>query len=210
MNDENISADKLYKILHYSKRKTKYLLDNGIIPSIDTGKKTWRYQVKMSDVQFYLSHKQAFLVPVGMFNAKTKNVEMRPEPVDMECLLNVLFARLENYPDALTVAQAADASLFSEKAICDAIANDSLYAENVLQVRYIPKQKLIAYTKNRIKHGRLPLCKPQMELLNKLTEERKNGENDTKSGRKNDGELSGCTGCRRRNKNIELMQNESK
>lgn len=200
MSEEYISADKLYKILHYSKRKTKYLLDNGIIPCVDTGKKTWRYQVKVSDVEYYQKHKRDFLLPMGMFNAEAKRIEIYYEPADMERLLEVVLMRLQEYPDALTVAQAVDATFFSEKAICSAIKKGLLHAENVLQVRYIPKHKLMVYTRNRIKHGRLPLCKPQMELLNKLTEERINGENDTENGRKNNGKISGRSGCRRHHK----------
>ena len=84
MSDEYISADKLYKILHYSKRKTKYLLDNGIIPCVDTGKKTWRYQVKMSDVMYYQKHKRTFPLPAGMFNSKITKVEIHYEPTDMD------------------------------------------------------------------------------------------------------------------------------
>ncbi len=83
-SEEYISADKLYKILHYSKRKTKYLLDNGIIPCVDTGKKTWRYQVKMSDVMYYQKHKRTFPLPAGMFNSKITKVEIHYEPTDMD------------------------------------------------------------------------------------------------------------------------------
>lgn len=182
MSDEYISADKLYKILHYSKRKTKYLLDNEIIPSIDTGKKTWRYQIKMSDVEYYLKHKRAFKLPVGIFNAKTSQMGIHYEPVDIERLLEILSTRLEDYPDALTVSQAAEASLFSIKALCDAIASGKLHAEKILQILYIPKQKLQIYLTKRLNCGRLPLCKLQMKLLNKIMEERVNDEGN---GRKN-------------------------
>ena len=42
-NEEIITKEQLYKILHISKRRAKFLLDNGYIPCIDTGKKTRRY-----------------------------------------------------------------------------------------------------------------------------------------------------------------------
>ena len=48
--EEIITKEQLYKILHISKRRAKFLLDNGYIPCVDTGKKTRRYQIKMSDV----------------------------------------------------------------------------------------------------------------------------------------------------------------
>lgn len=53
-NEEIITKEQLYKILHISKRRAKFLLDNGYIPCVDTGKKTRRYQIKMSDVQEFI------------------------------------------------------------------------------------------------------------------------------------------------------------
>ena len=49
-----ITKEQLYQILHISKRRAKFLLDNGYIPCVDTGKKTRRYQIKMSDVQNFI------------------------------------------------------------------------------------------------------------------------------------------------------------
>ena len=49
-----LATSDIYKILHISKRRAKFLLDNGYIPCIDTGKKTRRYQIKMSDVQEFI------------------------------------------------------------------------------------------------------------------------------------------------------------
>ena len=48
---EYLSGDRLYRFLHISKRKMKYLLENGYIPVIDTGKKTYRYRVKKDDAE---------------------------------------------------------------------------------------------------------------------------------------------------------------
>ena len=46
-----LSADELYRYLHISKRKLKYLLENDYIPCIDTGKKTHRFLIKASDAK---------------------------------------------------------------------------------------------------------------------------------------------------------------
>lgn len=40
-----ISLDQLRVICHIAKRTASYLVTNGIIPSIDTGRKTWRYKI---------------------------------------------------------------------------------------------------------------------------------------------------------------------
>ena len=40
---EIISKDQLYRICHISKRKARWLLENGIIPCEDSGKQTRRF-----------------------------------------------------------------------------------------------------------------------------------------------------------------------
>ena len=49
-----VSKEQLYVICRISKRSAKYLLDNGIIPCEDTGKKTHRYRVALKDIIAYL------------------------------------------------------------------------------------------------------------------------------------------------------------
>lgn len=65
MMERTISQDEMRKMLHISKRKAKYLLDEGIIPCVNTGKLTRQYRVNLSDVEEYLKHPYVF--EVGMF-----------------------------------------------------------------------------------------------------------------------------------------------
>ena len=51
---EVISKEQVYRICHISKRKATWLLENGIIPCKDSGKKTRRFQVRTIDVINYL------------------------------------------------------------------------------------------------------------------------------------------------------------
>lgn len=48
-----MSGEELYQYLHVSKRKMKYLLENGFIPCIDTGKRTHRYIVSRADARSF-------------------------------------------------------------------------------------------------------------------------------------------------------------
>ena len=54
MMERTISQEEMRKMLHISKRKAKYLLDEGIIPCVNTGKLTRQYRVNLSDVEEYL------------------------------------------------------------------------------------------------------------------------------------------------------------
>lgn len=75
---EVISGDQLYQICHISKRKAKWLLDHGVIPCQDSGKKTRRYKIKLSDVIQYLHAREnmpdTVAPPVGAFNVKRKQL----------------------------------------------------------------------------------------------------------------------------------------
>jgi DNA-binding transcriptional MerR regulator len=67
-----ISKDQLYRICRIAKRTAKYLLDNGIIPCTDTGKRTRRYKVALEDIIAYMKkrEKHGSQVPCGAVNSK--------------------------------------------------------------------------------------------------------------------------------------------
>lgn len=70
MSEEYGTQETVRQMLHISKRKAKYILDNGIIPCINTGKKTRQYKVKISDIEYYMKHPYDFAA--GMFPSGTK------------------------------------------------------------------------------------------------------------------------------------------
>lgn len=66
-----ISKDQLHKICSISKLSAAYLIQNGIIPAVDTGKKTWRYKIDIEDVITYLEKrkKNGRMIPTGAVNS---------------------------------------------------------------------------------------------------------------------------------------------
>ena len=152
MNDEHISAEKLYKILHYSKRKTKYLLDNGVIPCENSGKKTRCYSIKMSDVAVYLENirrdpKQYFF-PAGIFSSNCKHVPVYTIDLssgEHQRLYGIITRALSKAPDALTVEDAASATGYSTTFMIKAIQRGDLYVEKLPRGYIVPKEKLIRF-----------------------------------------------------------------
>lgn len=69
---EYISKIQLYKICGISPKSATYLLQNGIIPSIDTGKATWRYQIRLDDVITYLEQRDKYgnMIPNGAVSSR--------------------------------------------------------------------------------------------------------------------------------------------
>lgn len=65
---EKLSAEQICKILHISKRKCAWMLQNGMIPCKDSGKKTRRYTVLRKDLDAYIkdstAHPEKYFIPV--------------------------------------------------------------------------------------------------------------------------------------------------
>jgi hypothetical protein len=70
---EYISLDQLSVICKIAKRSAKYLVEQGIIPAEDTGKKTWRYKIALDDVITYLRSREQVgsMIPVGRLKSRT-------------------------------------------------------------------------------------------------------------------------------------------
>lgn len=67
---EQVSMEQMRIMCHISKRHASYLLKNKIIPCEDTGKKTRRYTVELSDIAKYLAYRPA--LPKGLFSKRRK------------------------------------------------------------------------------------------------------------------------------------------
>lgn len=104
-----ISKDQLYRICHISKRKATWLLENGIIPCRDSGKKTRRFQIYTADVVNYLitleNEPQKVAIPVGIFtcNKYRKKQENPVAHLPRSELKKHLCLKWCSEPDALSL-----------------------------------------------------------------------------------------------------------
>ena len=53
-----ISKDQFYQIAHISKATALYLLQSGLVPCKDSGKRTRRYSIHIDDVIYYLINRE--------------------------------------------------------------------------------------------------------------------------------------------------------
>lgn len=64
-------------ICHISKKTARYLLKSGLVPCIDTGKKTRQYIINTKDVIAYLKKRQSspqrYTPPTGYYSARWNN-----------------------------------------------------------------------------------------------------------------------------------------
>ena len=86
-NEIAISADKTRQLLHISKRKCAWMLKNGIIPFKISGKKTWCYEVRLSDLEKFVNdsakHPEDYIIP-SIFSSKPSPISERYDPTPPE------------------------------------------------------------------------------------------------------------------------------
>ena len=156
MDHENITKEQLYKLLHISKRKAKWMLDEGIIPCQNRGTKTHTYLIRMEDVRIYLARPDAERskeIPTGHFNAKPAKSYRKREALpprelreeDRRAFAGYLNELLADVPDDLSVLQASTLTGYCDKALLRWIADGTLYAVRICSQYHIPKVKLIEF-----------------------------------------------------------------
>jgi len=190
MNEEYISSEGLYKMLHCSKRKAKYLLDNGIIPCENTGKKTWRYKVKKDNVIIYLENVRhdpnQYYFPAGVFSSKSPTAPVYSIELsggDCQRLRRIISNALAGAPDALTVEEASAVTGYSTTFFIRIIQSGDLHAEKISAHYIIPKEKLIRFLAGKngidIKY-KSAFHKKMLQIL--IERKTKNEKDDTKTG----------------------------
>ena len=166
LKDGEISLEQLYKMLHISKRKAAWMLQNGIIPCETRPTKTHRYVIQMEDVQVYLRKKRSVRrkeIPVGIFNAKpTKQTVVinnnRPmDTVDIgECFVTIadecrdafrahVERRLRYFPDAITADKAADIMGYTKNTVHSYIQQKRIFAVQISGKYILPKSALVEF-----------------------------------------------------------------
>jgi len=109
-----VSLDQLRVICKIAKRTARYLVENNIIPAIDTGRKTWRYKISIDDVIAYLRQRErkGSMVPGGAVSSrKTKRRRSFSQAVDsgQENEVVEYFKHIySDYPDVLTTYDLAE------------------------------------------------------------------------------------------------------
>ena len=160
---EYLSGDQLYRFLHISKRKMKYLLENGYIPVIDTGKKTYKYKVKLCDAEKFkerMEREKGFLVELkGRFgrcdSSSDADWKYALKDDEREEFLEFLTKLWKKYPDALPAKKAAELVDVSVQRVNELVRKGVIYGTCVGNVQYLSKEKFVEYLAGNCSGGKL-------------------------------------------------------
>lgn len=117
---EIISGEQLRQILHVSKRKCAWLLNNGIIPCDDNYQNSHRYAIKLDNVIAYLedleNNPDKHNYPIGAFSSKVNKPLILPRSLP-EGFREQLTYEWYDIPEVLTIADVAKITGYTTNAI---------------------------------------------------------------------------------------------
>lgn len=159
---EEITKDQFYRICHISKKTASFLLETGIVPCRNTGKKTRKYKIYLDDVICFLEKREqnllAWKVPKDYYQKKSKGLynplfhntgeeEMRTQLIEI----------MRNYDDVLTSKEVAGMLGCTNKTVNEWCLKGQLDSFLVQNRRKIPKEYLLKFLISR--QGRSVICR---------------------------------------------------
>ena len=147
-----ITKDQFYRICHISKKTASYLLDNGLVPCINSGKKTRKYKIRLDDVIAFLEVREnnpfAFKAPdtyygSGAYNPYAINIErlMKKRKLFRTFLSN----RIANYDDVISPSAVVEITGYTLKTVSSWCEKGKLKSFNIFNRVKIPKEYLVNF-----------------------------------------------------------------
>ena len=173
--DTIIYLEDMYKMLHISKRKAKYMLDNGIIPCTDTKKKTHRYLIKKSDVIAFVEKGSVFQYPSNLFasgDPSNRTTNHLSSVVESDVAKKWYEKEFENEKDILQLKDVIRLTGFSDEAVRKWMQAGDLIGIQNGPYKVIPKLYLIKWMSSAKYLSRTQKSKLQIEQMEAMIKEK--------------------------------------
>lgn len=149
---ETISKDQFYRIAHISKATALYLLQSGLVPCRDTGKKTRRYTIRIDDVIIYMiereKYPEVYQAPKNWYKKRSRGksnqsnimkAPMKLLPKDRKAFIKYMEKRLDRYDDLMKVSDVIEVIGYSDTSIHRWCKDEKIKAFYVSSKYLIPK-----------------------------------------------------------------------
>ena len=148
-----LTGEQVRNVLHISKRRCAWMLNNGFIQCQNSGKKTWKYAVLKEDLIAYIKdsekHPEKYVTPYAQFSTgkHTKPYSRkRGFPPSLPDEFRKWIRReFYKYPDALTVPQVIKITGYTKNTVDRWMQQGHIKFVETQTTRIIPKQCLIDF-----------------------------------------------------------------
>lgn len=144
-----MTKDQMYRICHISKKTCLFLLESGLVPCLDSGKKTRRFKIKTTDVIHYLEardiHPEYYKPPEGYY--KQPHI---PEPRvlsehDLLVMRQFYEKELASWPDVMTTKQVSAFTGYGKSSVERWCTKQRLRSFYIKRQFLIPKEYLVDF-----------------------------------------------------------------
>lgn len=151
---DEITKDQFYRICHISKKTASYLLDNGFVPCRNSGKKTRKYKIYLSDVIQYLEARELdpliFKAPENYYKNGYGERPLGIKAVKLstarkEKLREQFAMRIVNYDDVITPDEVAEIMGYSTKTVYEWCLKGDLKSFLIYNRCKVPKEYLLDF-----------------------------------------------------------------
>ena len=95
-----MTKNQMYKVCHISKKTCLFLLENGLVPCIDSGKKTRRFKIETNAVIHYLEDRdlrpELYKPPEGFYKKKSSGLDRALTENDLRIMRQFFEAALKH------------------------------------------------------------------------------------------------------------------
>lgn len=144
-----MTKDQMYRICHISKKTCLFLLESGLVPCLDSGKKTRRFKIKTTDVIHYLEDRELrpeyYKPPEGYY--KQPHI---PQPRvlsehDLLVMRQFYEEELAPWPDVMTIKQVSAFTGYGKTSVERWCSKQYLKNFYIKRRYYIPKEFLVDF-----------------------------------------------------------------
>jgi hypothetical protein len=144
-----MTKEQMYRVCHISKKTCLFLLENGLVPCVDSGKKTRRYMIKTAAVIRYLEdralHPELYKPPEGFYKKKQSEPNRALREKDLLVMRRFFVAELRSYPDVVTTKQISAFTGYGESSVVRWCSKQQLKSFYIKRRFCVPKEYLIDF-----------------------------------------------------------------
>ena len=146
---EYMTKDQMYRVCHISKKTCLFLLENGLVPCIDSGKKTRRFKIETNAVIHYLEdrdlHPELYRPPEGFYKKKQSELNRALTEDDLLIMRKFYEAELKHYPDVLATKQISEFTGYGESSVVRWCSKQQLKNFYIKRRFSVPKEYLVDF-----------------------------------------------------------------
>lgn len=165
MKDEYLSKERFCNEFHVGKRTALWLISSGLLPAIDTGRKTDRYLISRKDISCYLRKRE---LDPKKYRYRGRQAVASPLPDIVEKQRRTLLKVWADVPDVLRLHDVESLLGYDGRVIARWRRELGLGTLKVSHTIYYPKKSLVDFLLSTPAQAQYPKSEKHTQLMGRI------------------------------------------